>query len=131
MRKTNGFTLMELVMVVVIIGILGTLGIPIYTKTIEKSRQGEAMHWLGTLRESEERYRQENSAYTTTIGNLDIDAPPSSATGPNYFTYSVTTATATTFTAQATRTGYQAPSGATGYTITIDQVGTITRDSNW
>ena len=43
MRKNSGFNIIELVVVVVIIGILSALAIPQYTKTVERSRQSEAL----------------------------------------------------------------------------------------
>ncbi|MFH0839147.1 MAG: prepilin-type N-terminal cleavage/methylation domain-containing protein, partial [Candidatus Omnitrophota bacterium] len=49
----RGFTLLEVLMVVIIIGVLATLAIPQYTKTVEKARAAEAYSNLGTIRKAE------------------------------------------------------------------------------
>ncbi len=130
MGKERGFTLLELLIVVIILGVLAGLAIPQYTKTVERAKQNEAIHWLGVVRESELRYQQQEGLFTAVLGNLDVDIPPTSTTGPNYFTYSVPTATSSNFTIQATRTTYKKPPAPTvpdGYTVTITEAGAITR----
>ena len=80
--KRGGFTLLELLMVVIIIGILAAAAIPTYSRTVEKSRSAEAMNYLGALRGSELRFAAQQgqvlapNIYTQTIGDLDVDAPP-------------------------------------------------------
>ncbi|MBI1976422.1 MAG: prepilin-type N-terminal cleavage/methylation domain-containing protein [Candidatus Omnitrophica bacterium] len=127
-RKQEGFTLLELMIVIVILGILASIAIPAYTKTVERAKQGEALHWLGMVRESEVRYYQMQGAYTGAFADLDIDAPPTSTSGPNYFIYAAATS-ASGFTVTATRQAYRRPTGVspTNYTISIDQAGTINR----
>ncbi len=117
--KQEGFTLLELMIVIVI---------PAYTKTVERAKQGEALHWLGMVRESEIRYYQMQGAYTGAFADLDIDTPPTTTAGPNYFTYAATTS-ASGFTVTATRQAYRRPAGVspTNYTISIDQAGTVNR----
>ena len=77
----GGFTLLELLMVVIIIGILAAAAIPTYSRTVEKSRSAEAMNFLGALRASELRYQaQQGTAanpFTNVIANLDVDTPTS------------------------------------------------------
>ena len=52
----KGFTLLELLIVVIIIGILASIAIPQYTKTLLKARTAEAMTNLGVLRGAMDRY---------------------------------------------------------------------------
>ena len=60
----KGFTLMELLIVVIIIGILAALAIPQYTKTIERAHWAEAIDNLGQIRSAEIRYYAEYDKYT-------------------------------------------------------------------
>jgi len=59
----KGFTLIELLVVVIIIGVLAAIGIPQYTKTIEKARGAEARSGLGHIQEGEKLYYVENEHY--------------------------------------------------------------------
>jgi len=65
MRKA--FTLIEVLVVVIIIGILASIAIPQYTKTIQKAKTAEAMIALGSLRCAMDRYWYEHVA----IGSYD------------------------------------------------------------
>ena len=73
----QGFTLLELLMVVIIIGILASIAVPQYFRVTERSRVAEGLQILATLRGSEIRWRAADpgNAYTTTLANLDITAP--------------------------------------------------------
>lgn len=67
-RNNAGFTLVELMVVVAIIGILATLAVPQYKKFQAKSRQSEARLSLGGAYTIEQSFAAENSSYTTCLG---------------------------------------------------------------
>ena len=75
MPAWGGFTLLELMIVVIIIAILAAIALPQYLKTAERSRAAEALQILASIRAAEHRYRVENGAYTAGLANLDIDVP--------------------------------------------------------
>ena len=88
-KHHQGFTLLELLVVVVVIGILASLAVPRFLKTIEKARIAEAKNVLGEVRSSEFRYRLDNAAYTTCLAALDVDNPNNAT--PRYYNYVVVT----------------------------------------
>ncbi len=73
MRDRVGFTLLELIMVVVIIGILASIAGPMYFKTVERSRISEAKRMLGMIRMAQMRYYAEHGQFTNNMNELDID----------------------------------------------------------
>ena len=87
----RGFTLLELLMVVVIIAILAGLALPQYIKASEKARAAEAFSFLGAVRESEMRYRAQSStnSYAGNTNDIDVEFSASSLwalTAPTFST---------------------------------------------
>lgn len=112
-RCAAGFTLIELMIVIVIIGILATIALPAYQDYVTRSRIAEATSALAAKRASVEQFYDNNRTY--------IGAPAcvaDSATSKS-FTFSCTVATATAYTIEALGTGPM-----TGFSFTIDQANT-------
>ncbi|MBU1112830.1 MAG: prepilin-type N-terminal cleavage/methylation domain-containing protein [Candidatus Omnitrophica bacterium] len=61
MRK--GFTLLELLIVVIVIGILATIAIPQFLNAVEKARVAKAKSALGLISHAEKMYRAERDTY--------------------------------------------------------------------
>ncbi len=81
-KCSRGFTLLELMMVVIIVGILAALALPQFMKTSEKARGAEATNELGALRTSIGRFCLEKNG--TAPGNfnvLDVENPDNSGGG--------------------------------------------------
>jgi prepilin-type N-terminal cleavage/methylation domain-containing protein len=74
MRRLRGFTLVELMIVVTIIGVLAVIAGTAYRKYTDSGRTAEVMAMFGEFRTKEEAYRAENSVYvsTTTVGETDF-----------------------------------------------------------
>lgn len=69
-RKFRGFTLIELMVAVAIVGILSALAYPAYTNYIMKSRRTDAKNALLDLAAREERYYSMSNQYSTNPSNL-------------------------------------------------------------
>ena len=136
--KYRGFTLLELIMVIIIVGILATLGFIQYSAVIEKSRGAEARQTISVLRShlASKVYEGLGAAQVITNGNLGIVVGmiPPSCVGTSYFTYSVDGScltTACTFTATRCTTGGKLPQGSSAGTLklTFTSTGTDTWSS--
>ncbi|MBI3566382.1 MAG: prepilin-type N-terminal cleavage/methylation domain-containing protein [Elusimicrobia bacterium] len=75
----SGFTLLELIVVVLVIGILAATAVPQYARVVEKSRAAEAIAALNAIKGSQDRYLNKYGGYclgaVATCG-LDIAPPP-------------------------------------------------------
>lgn len=95
-KKEKGFTLIELMIVVAIIGILAAIAIPNFLRYQAKAKQSEAKGQLGSIFTSQITYKSEKDSYATGIGDLDW-----STSGSPRYGYSLGNVTATVFSAQA------------------------------
>lgn len=130
LNGARGFTLLELLLVVSIIGVLSSLAIPQYLKTVERARMIEAMIILGQLRSAQIRYKAQTGRFTNKLADLDFS--PTDVSGTPIFEYRdpVTDAKGTTFDIQARRrTEGGLPAVGTGcadnYVLHVDHTGKI------
>jgi prepilin-type N-terminal cleavage/methylation domain-containing protein len=131
-RTNKGFTLIELMIVVVIIGILAALAIPRFMRSTTKAKQSEAKQLLKQVYTMERAYRQEFDAYCLNGATANAAAPNAFAQigvevmASARYTYVLVSA-ANTFTCTATA---NLDDDATNDVWTIDQTGTLTCTSN-
>ena len=73
----RGFTLLELLMVVIIIAILASIALPQYIRATEKARSAEALQLAGAIRSAQNRYKAQSvlNVYALILGDLDAEMP--------------------------------------------------------
>ncbi len=78
LKTRRGFTLVELAVVIVIIGVLAAFGVPKFLQSVEKSKCTEAFNYWSAVQSAEERYIAQNGVYATVATGsnpLDIVLP--------------------------------------------------------
>lgn len=116
----KGFTMVELMIVVAIIGILASIAVPSYTEYVMRGKAAEATSTLADLKSRMEQCFQDNKDYT----HANCAALCATPAGAENFTYSCTPAsTDSTYTLAAAAV---AGRGIDGFSFTIDQDGAKT-----
>lgn len=75
---TRGFTLIEMMIVIVVIGLLAAVAFPSFMDSIRKGRRSEAFAALSAVQQAQERWRGNNANYTTTLASLNVPTPTAS-----------------------------------------------------
>jgi len=118
--KTTGFTLIEIMIAVVIIGVLAAIALPQYQNYVIKTKRTEAQGLLIELASFMEREFTETGIYTNAV--LPFTQSPKEGGNPSYNIAFSTAAAATVFTLTATPTGAQV-ADTNCDAISIDQAG--------
>ena len=141
LKSKAGFTMIELMVVVIIVGILAAAAVPIYRGNVKKAIATEATSTLGSIRSAERIYQAQYSKYTSATSAeinsmLNVDV-----LDPYYFDsgcYAVASTGVDNFTATCTvkATGNTAPGAqraidslGSGNTITMTEEGVIGGDA--
>ena len=124
-RKQHGFTLIELVIIVTVVGILAAIAIPAYTDYVVRARRADAQSVMFDLQQKQEKWRANHSTY----GNLQADGSIGTATAATYSTtyynYTITFASGI-YTINAAARGSQASKDSSCTPMTLNQSGSKT-----
>jgi len=116
MKRSKGFTLIELMVVVAIIAILAKVALPAYGAYVQRGKIPEATSGLAAMRVSLEQWYQDHRTYQTVpaAGTACGVAVPTS----KYFTFACSAGTADTYSITATG---DTTKGMTGFSYAVDQ----------
>ena len=134
-NNEKGFTLLEILIVLIILGVIAGLAIPAFQGQVERGRAQEAYQNITHVRDSLGRYFANNNTFVgatlsaACAGGGTLDYTPNCAAGnivpTNWFNYAVGGLGAATYTVTATRTAASA-GNCNGQTIVVNQSGTPT-----
>jgi prepilin-type N-terminal cleavage/methylation domain-containing protein len=103
-RTKKGFTLVELITVVMIIAILAALAIPQYARVMERSRGAEAKQAVGHIRTlAIAAFQQYGIGGVNTTNTIDAANIPTTCMSSHFFQYSINATTPSSATIIATR----------------------------
>lgn len=119
LKTSKGFTLIELMIVVVIIALLAGIGIPSYLKSVVKTRRSDAKVALTELAQLQESFFADNQQYANTLDKLG----KTGLSPEEYYEIKISQSSARNFLLEATPRGSQASDDETCQKFTIDAAG--------
>jgi type IV pilus assembly protein PilE len=144
--RRRGFTLIEVMIVVAVLGIVAALAMPSFMSQVRKARRAEAVSALSQIQQAQERFRANCTCYANSITAATSTACPATCpaatpglgiaaiTGARY-TYALSGVTATGYTVTATAVSGSSQASDTGCTtlsvVVANGAGTNSQPNCW
>jgi type IV pilus assembly protein PilE len=117
----RGFTLIELMVVVVVVGILAIVGYPSYTQYVVKAKRSAAESFIMSVSNKQEQYVLNARQYTTVLSDLGLSTPADVAA--NYTISQVVSSVPLAYSITAAPIGAQATNDTKCGSVSIDNAG--------
>lgn len=127
MKMQKGFSLIELMIAVVIVGILAAIAMPSYTNYVVKGNRAAAQAFMMDVASREKQYLLDARSYTNSLVTLGVTAPTDVSRHYTSITIAVSSAPPT-FTITATPTSAQQTADGA---LTLSSDGTKTPATKW
>jgi type IV pilus assembly protein PilE len=118
-KRRPGFTLIEVMITVAIVGILAAIALPMYFDQITRSKIIDGTTKLGDFRSKMDKYFMDNRTYVNPPGGAVCGVANPAVSASDYFTITCGGASDTTYTITATGI---AARGMGGFTYTVNQI---------
>lgn len=135
MKRSNGFTLIELMVAIAIVGIIAAIALPSFNDQVRKSRRSEARQVLSDIQLKQESWRSNHSTYGTLTEVGGVSTSPS-----GYYTIALSTpsgtcpsgatvSSANSFALTATKAGAQADDSQCATLVITNKCGEVSKTS--
>jgi len=130
-KEYRGFTIIELLIAVAIVGILAAVAYPSYVDSVARSNRTEGQRELLRIANLEEQFYMDNRTYTTDMTALGLNASPFITEGKHYSISATIADGGDSFTLTATAKNAQATNDASCKELKVTHAGVKTATSSY
>ena len=113
----RGFTLLEIMVTIIIIGVIAVIAIPRFNYAVEKTKSAEGVHILESLREAQKAYYFEHESYANSLEGQQLEIDPNDFVSKNFNTPEISN--------DSNKVASIKRNESPGYILSIDEAGNI------